>query len=151
VGTIAAAGSALEWVHRALFSEMNLEAFFRLVRKCSKEKIGECRFEPYLAGDRMSMEVRRGAFENLSLGTSREEMLVAVIDALAKASAERLRLLLSRGVRIKRRVVISGGTARELRNVLQRDWGEGWTFEYEDEATLRGLSGQLPLTLALSP
>jgi xylulokinase len=141
VGTIAAAGSSLEWTRRQFFPEMSEAAFYRLVRTA---KPGNCRFDPYLAGDRMSMEPRQGAFTNLTLATTREQMLGAVVDALAKASAARLRLLQTRGVKISHRVVTSGGTARALRSVLHRDWPGKWTFEYQDEASLRGLSCLTP-------
>jgi xylulokinase len=142
VGTIAAAGSALQWVREQLFADWSEDQFYRLVRKGTGA--GGCRFEPYLAGDRTSMEQKRGALENLTLATTREEMLGAVINALAKLSARRLRLLATRGVRISHRVVTSGGTARALREVLQRDWPGTWSVHYEDEASLRGLSMLAP-------
>jgi xylulokinase len=144
VGTIAAAGSALEWARRQLFAEMGEDRFYRLVRLCANGHSGGCRFEPYLAGDRTSMEAKQGAFTNLTLATTREQMLAAVVDSLAEVSAARLKLLATRGVKIDHRVITSGGTARGLRNVLQRDWPGKWSFQYQDEASLRGLWHQRP-------
>ncbi len=120
VGTIAAAGSSLEWMRCQLFSELDEGEFYRLVKKLARHKPVDCRFEPYLAGDRLSIEPKPAAFENLTLATTRQEMLVAVIDALAKASAERLKLLQTRGVPISHRVVTSGGTAKTLRRPSSR-------------------------------
>ena len=44
----------------------------------------------------MSVEQKQAAFAGLTLATTREEMLFAVIDTLAKSSAARLQLLLLR-------------------------------------------------------
>jgi xylulokinase len=144
VGTIAAAGSALEWTRHQLFAEMTDENFYRLARKVSRAGAVDCKFQPYLAGDRTSMDQKRAAFEDLTLATTRDEMLTAVINALAAASAQRLHLLKTRGVTISHRVITSGGTAQALRQVLHRDWPGRWTFHHQEEATLRGLSILMP-------
>jgi xylulokinase len=136
-GTIAAAGSSLEWARQQLFSDLSERDFYRLIQRSQSR--GTVEFEPYLAGDRASVEQRRGAFRGLSLSTTREQMLAAIVDALARASAERIELLNSTGTTLRRRVMISGGGGG-LARVMHRDWRGRWTFWSEDEATLRGLS-----------
>jgi sugar (pentulose or hexulose) kinase len=101
---------------------------------------GQVIFEPYLAGERTSIDQKYGAFEGLTLATTREDMLAAVIDALAKASGQRLVLLKSTGAKILPHVITSGGAARSLHSVLHRDWPGKWTFTAQEEASLRGLS-----------
>ena len=54
------------------------------------------RFEPYMAGERTSIEQRQGAFTGLTLASTRTQLLSAVIEGLTRASAERLPLLASR-------------------------------------------------------
>ena len=96
-------------------------------------------FEPYLAGERTSIEQRQGAFAGLTLSTTREQMLTAVIESLAVASAARILLLESTGTRINHRVVVTGGVRGSLHQILHRKWKGRWSFRVEDEATLRGL------------
>ena len=88
----------------------------------------------------MSIEQKTAAFSNLTLATTREELLMSVIRALAKASGARLALLKKRGAKTHAQVFTSGGSARILHKILYRDWAGKWTFKSESEATLRGLS-----------
>jgi xylulokinase len=142
VSTLAAAGSSLVWMHDQLFADYSWERFNALTRKLAakSDSLG-VRFEPYLAGDRTSIEQRSGAFSGLTLSTTREEMLRAVIESLATASAARLKLLGATGTKMLRRVVVSGGGTRGgLEEIIHRDWAGRWEFVKLEEATLRGLS-----------
>jgi xylulokinase len=143
VSTLAAAGSSLAWVKENLFPDVEWPRFNRLLTRVAREPNGSgVTFDLYLAGDRTSIEQPTAAFRGLTLATTRHDMLAAVVDALARASAERLDLLKSVNgrVRINRTVMTSGGTAETARDVLHRDWKGRWTFQFEDEATLRGLA-----------
>jgi len=141
VGTVAAAGSALDWAKQQLFGDLSEREFHKLVGKIARRTgIGQVTCDPSFAGDRTSVEQKRASFTGLTLATTRRDLLAAMIDALAVASGARLRLLASRGVRMRRRVVASGKTALALREVLHRDWPGSWSFVYEEEASLRGLS-----------
>ena len=71
-------------------------------------------------------------------------MLGAVIESLAAASAARLPLLRQGGAPIRRKVMMSGGTAGGLAKLLHRDWPGKWSFHAEEEATLRGLGTLTP-------
>lgn len=144
VGTLAAAGSAVTWAHDQFFRDLSEQHFYKLVDKLARQSNVDpgtaVVFEPYLAGERTSIEQKTASFSNLKLATTREEMLRAVIDSLAKASAARLELLKSRGVKINPTVFVSGGTAKALHHVLHRDWPGRWRFKSENEASVRGLS-----------
>jgi sugar (pentulose or hexulose) kinase len=140
VGTIAASGSALNWCQRTLFSDFTDVKFWKLVADVARDgQPNGLRFDPYLAGERTSIEQRRGAIDGLTLATRREDILRALVDALATASADRLPLLKTRGVPLRREVVLSGGVSDGLDKVLHRDWPGRWKFRVEEEATLRGL------------
>jgi xylulokinase len=142
VGTIAAAGSSLNWAREQLFADWSEKQFFSLVSRLSAQKHDDLavQFDPYLAGDRCSVEQRRGAFTGLTLSTTREQMLAATLEALARVSAERIELLRSTGTAIHRNVLISGGGGGELAKVMHRDWPGRWRFRAEDEATMKGLA-----------
>ncbi len=148
VSTLAAAGSALLWSRQQLFPDFSLARFRalvnRLAKQASRDTAGGVTFEPYLAGERTSIEQRRAAFTGLTLATTREQMLHAMIDALARASTARLDLFATLGVPIGRDVLVDGGAAERLDAVFQRDWPGRWRFRRETEASLRGLGQLVP-------
>jgi xylulokinase len=159
VCTLAAAASAIYWVKRELFADWDDARFVKEVRKLGlpdrrpRKRVHRnapvaadttVTFEPYLAGERTSIEQRQGAFTGLTLATTRTDMLAAVIESLVKASAERLTLLDTGETKILRTVVVSGGAQDRLDELFHRDWPGRWTFRAEDEATLRGLARLVP-------
>jgi xylulokinase len=147
VSTIAAAGSSLQWARERLFAELSQARFRTLVRRLARRGgagLDDVIFEPYLAGERTSIEQRRAAFRGLTLSTTREQMLQAMLDALARASAARLTLLETGDVKILRNVIVSGGAADRLDQIFQRDWPGRWSFQRETEASLRGLKSLVP-------
>lgn len=140
VSTIAAAGSALLWAARELFADFTMRRFRRLLaRLADRPRRTSVRFENYLAGDRMSIEQRQAAFTGLTLAATREDLLSAIIESLAAASAQRLDLLRQGGVRILPTVLVTGGLQSDLHRVLHRDWPGRWTFRTVREATFQGL------------
>jgi xylulokinase len=141
VATLASAGSSLNWMKDQFFADLTAAAFYKLVDKLARSPLKtSVRFEPYLAGQRTSLEQRQGAFTGLTLATTRQHMLSAVIESLASASAARLPLLREQAPRARRNVLMSGGTASGLARLLHRDWPGEWRFKTEEEATLRGLA-----------
>ena len=147
VSTLAAGGSAIHWLREQLFRDLRDADFRALLRTCATTPLeSTVRFDPYLAGDRMSIEQRHGAFTGLTLASTREEMLSAAVEAIAAASAARVDLLRATGVRLRRDVVVTGGVVDGLREVLYRDWpgGVAWTFRVEEEASLRGVAKLVP-------
>ncbi|WP_428940476.1 xylulokinase [Fontivita pretiosa] len=142
VGTIAAAGSSLEWARQQLFPDLDDQRFYRMVQQlaATAERARDgVEFEPYLAGDRCSLEQRQGAFRGLTLASTRRQLLAAIIDALARASAVRLDLLRAAGTRLRREILVSGGGSRALSRVMYRDWPGRWRFRRRAQATLLGL------------
>jgi sugar (pentulose or hexulose) kinase len=144
--TLAAAGSSLDWVHANLFSELSDEQFHKLTADLAAEgaktTVG---FEPYLAGERAAMEQKQASFSGLTLAASRRDMLAAVMESLAAASAARVRLLAEAQPNLLSKVFVSGG-GQGLADLLHRDWPAPpppgrWQFQSVSEANLRGLAG----------
>jgi len=141
VSTLAAAGSALTWAKAQLFPDLTPAQFHRRMSILAGSPLDSTvRFDPYLAGERTSIEQKQGAFTGLTLSTTREHMLHAMIDALARASADRIVLLKAQGKKLRSDVFVSGGVQGGLDKLLHRDWPGRWTFRSEPEATLRGLA-----------
>jgi len=146
VSTLAAAASAIYWVRDQFFAEMPLEKFraeFRRLSRIGPQAAGSVRFEPYMAGERTSIEQRQGAFTGLTLATTRTQLLSAVIEGLTRASAERLPLLAATGTRLMHTVAVSGGSDR-LDQLMHRDWPGRWTYRAVTDATMRGLGLLVP-------
>lgn len=147
VSTIAAAGSAIQWMRQQVFREMERGEFRKMLDRLARRPVeSNVAFDPHLAGSRVSMEQRRGGFTGLTLSTTREQMLQAVIESLASASSERLELLrrVNAPTRMLRRVMVTGGVTDGLGDFLHRRWRGKWEFVIEEEAALRGLSQLIP-------
>jgi xylulokinase len=147
VSTLAASASAIYWAWEQFFTDWTIEQFrAELVRlsRMGPKAAGGVKFDPYMAGERTSIEQRQAAFSGLTLATTREQMLSAIIEALTQASAERLPLLKATGTRLLRDVVISGGADR-LDKLLTRDWQGNWRFHPVTDATMRGLGTLRPV------
>ncbi len=134
VSTLAAGGSSLAWAHKRLFAELTERQFFAKLRKLPPA--GDVQFAPYLSGERTSVEQRQAAFTGLSLSTTREQMLAAVVDALAKASAARLPLL-AKATPLAKTVILTGGVASAT---FHRDWPKSYRFQRREGLTLLGLA-----------
>ncbi len=141
VGTLAAVGSALYWAREQFFPELSKEQFvtemFRLAKIGPKASQGVT-FEPYMAGERTSIEQKKAGFSGLTLATKREHMLSAIIESLIAASAERLPLLAATGTPFLPTVAVSGGSDH-LDKLMRRDWVGRRRFRSAQEATMRGL------------
>jgi xylulokinase len=141
VGTIAAAGSSLTWAQKQFFPDLSDKQFFGLLSRLirSKQCDGSVNFEPYLAGDRNTLEQRQASFTGLTLATTREQMLLAIARSLAKASADRLPLLEKLYGRLKPHITLTGGADKALHHLLHHDWPDRFQFHRISDATMRGL------------
>ncbi|MBS0663514.1 MAG: hypothetical protein JSR48_09625 [Verrucomicrobia bacterium] len=146
VSTLAAAASAIYWVRDQFFNGMPLEEFrseFRRLARIGPTASGTVKFEPYMAGERTSIDQRQGAFTGLTLASNRTQMLSAVVEGLIRASAERLPLLAASGTPLRRTVAVSGGSDR-LDQLMHRDWPGRWKYRAVTDATMRGLGTLTP-------
>ncbi len=142
VSTLAAAASSVYWARDQFFSGMPIQEFQSLVHDLAARgpsAAGGVTFSPYMAGSRTSIVQPRGGFDGVTLGTTREHLLSAIIEGLIAASAGRLPLLRATGTAILPNVAVSGGGDR-LDKVMQRDWPKDWTYEAVTDATMRGLA-----------
>ncbi len=146
VGTMAAVASALYWARLQFFQGMSIEDFrkemFRLA-KLGPAAAGTVKFEPYMAGERTSLEQRQGGFSGLTLASTRENMLSAMLEGLIAASAARLPLMQSSGTKILPSIAVSGGSDH-LDRLMRRDWSGKWRFRSVTDATMRGLGTLTP-------
>lgn len=141
VSTLAAVASAIYWARDQFFQDWPIEKFrreFHRLARLGPMASGGVVFEPYMAGERTSIEQRKGGFHNITLATTRTHLLSAIVEGLVRASAERLPLLAATGTPMLHDVMVSGGSDR-LDKILRRDWLGEWKFHPTTDATMRGL------------
>ncbi len=146
VSTLAAVGSSIYWAREQFFRDLTLDQFRAEVHAVAKEGAktsGGVRFEPYMAGERTSIDQRTGAFTGLTLATTRRQILSAMVEALIQTSAARLEVLECTGTKILRTVAVSGGSDR-LDELMHRDWPGRWKYRAVTDATMRGLGLLVP-------
>lgn len=147
VSTIAAGGSSIKWAYANLYPDVSFKDFNKLLRKLADElnekssdpgPADSVQFSPYLAGDRTNLETRRAAFSNLTLATTRQQMLSAILSSLAQASRQRF-IRLSEIHRPRREIFTMGGQ-QELADLMHRCWPGKWSFTPLANEAMGGLN-----------
>ena len=133
-------GFGLDWFYRQLCREMSEETFYQeylpaCIRLCDCESTVFC--EPYLAGDRQSLDLKRGAFCGLTLESTREEMLASLLRGMNLHMLDTLAAI-PKEVVLSNEISITGGMVRpEILDMKQKLFG-GKRFLPKDNCTLIG-------------
>lgn len=117
-----AGGFALEWFRERFAREMSQDDFYRELLPSAVGRyldVESVTFEPFLTGDRQSLERRTGGWSGLTLGTTREEMLVAMLRAMVRVLAGTVRLAAD-VVALEPAMAVSGGLGAEAILALKR-------------------------------
>ncbi len=146
VSTLAAAASSIYWARDQFFPEVPITQYHKLIHRLSQAgpaAAAGVTFSPYMAGERTSIQQRQGGFSGITLATTREHLLSAIIEGLVQASAERIPLLQGTGTKPLTQVMVSGGSDR-LDKIFHRDWPGQWSYRSVTDATMRGLATMQP-------
>ena len=76
----------------------------------------------------------------LTIATTRQHMLQAMLDSLSQASAARLELFRKAGVKLDRSILAAGNLQGGVGRLMRRKWRGSWRVRAEENANLRGLS-----------
>lgn len=133
------AGFALEWFRLQFCREMDEETFYHtyLTGILQEDRKTPVRFHPYLAGDRTSLKQKKGSFSGLTLATTREECLSAIMEAVTGRTRSLLKKV---GLRIPLDRVIhltGGATSPALLDYKKRRFPE-FEILVKDDCTLHG-------------
>jgi sugar (pentulose or hexulose) kinase len=90
---VGAGGGSVEWFRKNFCQEMSREFFYNeyLPNVLSASTRPEVRFHPYLTGDRHRIRQKTGSFTQLSLNTTREDCLSALLYGIVSFQSEILR------------------------------------------------------------
>lgn len=130
-------GSALHWIHQLCFRDQSDEQFYKHTLPDAVKRDTEVVLQPaFLGGDRLQIEPMRAAFRELTLGTHREDVLAALLEAMReghRAAYAALEL-----PQPPKRVILTGGGA-DLMRVLLPEY-ESMAIETIDEGAVRGVA-----------
>ncbi len=143
--TIAANGSALEWARRELFANMPEPQWIKVVQATCKQASPDTLYDdtipacaPNFSGFRAAIEQGPGAaFLHLSLATTREQLLTAIIRGLIRQSAFHYKVLSN----IHRPVpdVFAIGSLTDLASRMHAAWPRIHHFHHLEGDSMTGL------------
>jgi len=142
-------GQALEWFHTVFCRDMTAEDFFNdyvpstIFNAFSSRDADRLEAElpgyvPFLQGSRYSLERLTASFTGLTLATTREQMLLALLRGSALYHGQHLKDLATR-VKLSKEVVVTGGAGR-IKGMLdvKRRWMGEFEYKYENQSSLGG-------------
>jgi sugar (pentulose or hexulose) kinase len=142
-------GVALDWFHETFCREMHADAFYGEYLPSTLEAFLEAddidvkeqalpTYVPYLGGSRYSLAPMSAAFGGVTLQTSREDLLLAIVRGNLTYLGEHLEHV-GRLVPVNRSVGISGGAAR-VRGMLaaRTRWTGPFDYVFQDQSSMLG-------------
>ena len=135
-----AGGFAVDWFYKELGQDMTKEEFYsHFVPQCIEECLegNEVTFDPYLSGDRQSLEKKTAAWHGLTLGSTRKQMLAAVLSAMQEVLATTIREA-SEVLPLDPVIRISGGMATPTYLKLKEKMIPGFGYQIVDDCPILG-------------
>ncbi len=110
-------GVALDWLRELCFSEQSEEEFFAKTVPAALHHATRVTLDPpFLGGDRLEIEAHRAAFRDLTLTSTRLDLLSAVLEAMRRRHRQAVADV-GMGERF-RRVFLTGGAAEVVRQLI---------------------------------
>jgi sugar (pentulose or hexulose) kinase len=142
-------GKALEWFYHMFCQDMSIDYFYGeyvpsvLNDFLHNPSINQMEnylpvYVPFLQGSRYSLKKLTAGFSNLTVQTTRETMLIALIKGNLTYEANHIKEI-SKLVQINPKVRISGGAA-QIEGFIEakRRWVGDYQYEYKDQSSLYG-------------
>jgi len=144
-----AGGKAYEWFKNVFCNDMTDDEFYaKFIEQALErwlEKETRLKFLPYLMGSRYSQDSLKAKFDNLTIETTREELLAALTKGLCEN--QRLHLQeIDQLISIRSPIKVTGGAVNDAILRAKKKWY--WNTDYlpVDQSSLRG-AALLALTL----
>ena len=135
-----AGGFALDWFHEQLARDLTKDEFYEeFIPKAlgEFERDGEVSFDPFLTGDRQSLEKRTGAWQGLTLAATREEMLAAMLKSMNRVLNTTIREA-AEVVELKPVIKLAGGMSTKPFVQLKEREIPGFAFEVVENCSIIG-------------
>jgi xylulokinase len=143
-------GLAIEWFRNQFYQEMDKQYFYKkYLTDLADQKFAQFyrssseRFKPYLAGDRHSLEKRQGSFSGLTLGTTRDDMLLAVLLGIHEPILHNIEVA-GEFLDLNKQIVVTGGLSESSYLHIKRKILDGFELKFQKRSTTTG-NGKLAL------
>lgn len=140
-------GKALEWFHSVFCRDMTADYFYRnfvphtIEHYLAQPGLDDAAlpdYTPYLQGSRYSLEHLTAAFSNLTLETTREKMLLALLKGNLQYLGAHLKQV-AKFIKLDNKITTTGGGADiPGMNALKKRWMGPFEYEYKDQSSLLG-------------
>lgn len=134
-------GFGVDWFYEQFCRDMTKEEFFAFEAQQIEEYLSngelEVTFDPYLTGDRQSLDKKTGAWHGLSLAATRGQMLVAYLNAIQDVIVGAIDGA-ANAVTLQEPIKISGGMITDSYMKLKRKTFRGMSFEVVDNCAILG-------------
>ena len=137
--TVGAGGGSLEWFRMSFCREMSKEHFYSeyLVSVLSMSHPSEARFHPFLSGDRHRVRQKSASFTRITLSTTREDFLLAVVHGIISFHMQGLRKW-EKKITLDRNIYHVGGGASEAYTQYKQRLLKDFKLIQLGETTLKG-------------
>jgi len=135
-----AGGFGIDWFYEQFCREMTREQFnTEYLPSCIDRYTtdGEVTFDPYLTGDRQSLDKRTAAWHGLTLAATRDEMLATMLKSMNKVLYDVVRLAAD-VVPMDSVIKLTGGLSTPAFIKLKEQQFPGFSFEVVDNCSVLG-------------
>lgn len=144
---VGAGGESLKWVHKEFFREMSPRQYFdevlpEILIKCDN---GGVAFTPHLAGDRTSIRNKAGILSGLTLGTTREHILYAVVHGIIKQLDDGMNTF-KKISNLSDTIFYTGGGSSVLKNYKNKVFKD-FKLQLVDNCAMKGICKLIMLAL----
>ena len=134
-------GFGIDWFYEQFCREMTKEEFFAyeesVIHTYLRNKQNEVTFEPYLTGDRQSLEKKTAAWRGLTLKSTRGEMLAAYLQAIQGVMYGTIKKA-AEVTALSHVIKVSGCMATPSYLELKSCLCPGYLFEVVEDCPIRG-------------
>lgn len=138
---ITCGGFGVDWFYNQFCQDMSRDEFYQFEGQAIRDYLehgnGGVTFEPYLAGDRQSLDPKTGAWHGLTLAVTRGQMLTAYLTAIQGVVRQTL-MKAAKATKLNSTIKISGGMATQEYFALKQHEFPGFSFEIVDDCPILG-------------
>lgn len=132
-------GFGVDWFYEQFCKDMTKKEYYAYVDNCVSNymKNNPVTFDPYLTGDRQSLEKKTGAWHGLTLGATREQCLAALLESMQGVLYETVQKA-EKVTKLNDVIKVSGGMTTDTYLQLKALKFPGYKFEVVDDCPILG-------------
>lgn len=137
---ITASGFAIDWFREEFYKDMDARTFFDkempdvIANNLNTTEVG---FLPYIAGDRQSLEPKRGAFTGLTLQATRKDFLAAIFLGIHEPIKQTIALA-DEFLKLNKTIKLTGGMVDDAFLSIKHKLFPGYDFKVKPDCPVLG-------------